>query len=52
MDRIEKLGVYFVYHNVLARYGIGFEQFIATVDSGSWEEMVRLKQASERHMSR
>lgn len=52
MERVEKLGVYYVYHNVSTRYGISFEQFIAKVDSGVWAEMVRLKQSSERHAFR
>lgn len=40
-DRIDKLGTYFVYHNVLSRYGFTFEQFVKKVDNGSWDLFVR-----------
>lgn len=34
---IDKLGVYFVYHNILERFGIKFERFIQLVNNGQWE---------------
>lgn len=40
-DRIDKLGVYFEYHNVLERYGLTFEQFVSKVDNDQWVEIVR-----------
>ena len=40
MDRIEKLGIYFVYHNILRRFGLTFEQFVEKVDNGSWEVII------------
>lgn len=27
-EMLERLGTYFVYHNILERYGMTFEQFI------------------------
>lgn len=27
-DDLERLGVYFVYHNIYERYGISFEKFV------------------------
>lgn len=39
-DKIDKLGRYFVYHNILERYHIGFEKFVIMVDDGSWEQFI------------
>jgi predicted RNA-binding protein (virulence factor B family) len=40
MERIDKLGTYFIYHNIKERFGITFEIFVTMVDSGRWEEVV------------
>lgn len=40
MERVDKLGTYFVYHKILERFEITFEQFIKMVDSGRWEEFI------------
>lgn len=40
-DRIDKLGTYFVHHNVLERYYISFEKFLKLVDTGKWEEFLK-----------
>jgi len=39
-DRLDKLGTYFVYFDVLKRYGITFERFIQIVDRGRWSDYV------------
>jgi len=39
-ERIDKLGAYFVYHNVRERYGITFERFVQLVDSGLWQHYI------------
>ncbi|MEI7027130.1 hypothetical protein [Paenibacillus sp. y28] len=36
-ERLDKLGDYFVYHSVNARYGLTFEEFVARVQLGTWE---------------
>jgi len=41
MDRLDKLGEYFVYHNIRERLGITFERFVELVDNGTWSEYVR-----------
>lgn len=45
-DRIDKLGNYFVYHNVLERHYISFEKFLKLVDTGKWEEFLKERMAS------
>lgn len=45
-DRIDKLGNYFVYQNVLIKYGISFEKFLKLVDTGKWEEFLKERMAS------
>lgn len=35
-DRIDKLGEYFVYFNIMERFKITFERFVQLVDSGLW----------------
>jgi predicted RNA-binding protein (virulence factor B family) len=40
MERIDKLGTYFIYHNIKERFDITFETFVTIVDSGRWEEVV------------
>ena len=34
---LEKLGIYFVYHDIYNRYGISFESFIERWDRGTLE---------------
>ncbi|MFC3788312.1 hypothetical protein ACFOQM_05860 [Paenibacillus sp. GCM10012307] len=36
-DLLDKLGEYFVYHSILDRYGVTFEQFLGKVRAGIWE---------------
>jgi len=36
-NRLEKLGTYFVYHQIKERYGITFERFVQKVLNGTWE---------------
>lgn len=38
--KIEKLGRYFVYHDILDRFGITFERFVYLVENNMWEEYV------------
>lgn len=40
VERVDKLGTYFVYHNIYERFDISFEQFIEMVDSGRWEQFI------------
>lgn len=35
-ERIDKLGDYFVYHNLRERYGWTFEEFIGLVERGTY----------------
>lgn len=44
MDRIDKLGVYFIYHNILERFGLTFESFVYKVDNGTWDNYIRERQ--------
>lgn len=39
-DRIDKLGVYYIYFNIGVRYGLIFEEFVKKVDDGTWSDMV------------
>lgn len=36
-DLLEKLGIYFVYHDIYNRFGITFESFIDKWSRGVWE---------------
>ncbi|WP_269320842.1 hypothetical protein [Brevibacillus borstelensis] len=36
-DRLERLGTYFVFHQIRERYEITFETFVRRVQSGAWE---------------
>lgn len=36
-DRIDRLGSYFVYFDLLERFNMTFEEFVITVDSGNWD---------------
>lgn len=36
-ELLDRLGVYFVYHEVHERYGITFEQFVERNQRGTWE---------------
>lgn len=36
-ETLDKLGTYFVYHNVLMRYQITFERFLKRVENDVWE---------------
>ena len=36
-DLLEKLGIYFVYHDIYNRSGITFESFIDKWSRGVWE---------------
>lgn len=37
---IDKLGTYFVHHNILERFGITFETFFKMNERGDWKEFV------------
>ena len=36
-EMLERLGIYFVYHEVHTRYGITFELFVERNQRGTWE---------------
>ncbi|MEK3722267.1 hypothetical protein [Paenibacillus sp. FSL H8-0034] len=36
-EMLDRLGQYFVYHQILERYDIRFEQFVQKVRAGTWE---------------
>lgn len=40
VTRLDKLAEYFIYFNVLERYGISFERFVELVDKGLWKDWV------------
>ena len=39
-ERLEKLGIYFLYFDVKESWGITFEQFVKFVEIGLWEDMM------------
>lgn len=39
-DRIDKLGTYYVHHQISVKYGISFERFVELVEVGTWEGIV------------
>jgi len=41
-ERLNALANYFLYFNILDKYGLTFEQFIERVNSGIWKEFVNL----------
>lgn len=43
-DEYEKLGTYFVYHNVAQRYNLTFERFVAIVKNNAWQAIVEAGQ--------
>lgn len=40
-ERLDKLGNYFIYHQIHPRYGITFERFVHLVNNGLWSEYVK-----------
>lgn len=40
MEYLDKLGVYFVYHNVRERFGLTFESFVDLVERDVWKEYI------------
>lgn len=40
-ERLDRLGTYFIYFDIAERLNITFEEWIRTVDSGRWAEMMR-----------
>lgn len=40
MERLDKLGNYFTYHNIRERFGLTFEQFVDMVDRDVWQEFI------------
>lgn len=47
-DRIDRLGSYFVYFNLLERFDMTFEEFVITVDSGNWDICLPLLKQLEK----
>lgn len=39
-ERVDKLGVYFVYHNIREKYNLTFEKFVEMVDNDTWKYVV------------
>lgn len=40
IERLDKLQLYFDYHNTGKRYGISFNDFVRKVDEGSWQQFL------------
>lgn len=47
--KLDRLGKYFTYHDILKRYDLTFEQFLLMNQRGDWEVFIRAQQYNIRH---